>query len=143
MNDYFTEIGEKFNDNNNSDWVPHSYYVNYPRNSFVLNVVNEDIIQKHVTLLDITKPSGITHLNNRLLCDAFKVLTCELTDLFNESIVQEVFPHDWKTGIINPIPKSGNLMIKTNWRPCTILNALGKILEKIIHFQTSTYLKLN
>ena len=34
-------------------------------------------------------------------------------------------------------------MLKTNWRPITILNTLGKLLEKIIHFQTSTYPKLN
>ena len=54
-----------------------------------------------------------------------------------------MFPHDWKTGIITPIPKSGNLMIKTNWRLRAILNALCKMSEKIIHFQTSTYLKLN
>ena len=36
-----------------------------------------------------------------------------------------------------------NLMLKTNWRPITILNTLGKLIEKIIHFQTSTYLKIN
>ena len=54
-----------------------------------------------------------------------------------------MFPYEWNSGVITPIPKSGNLMLKTNWRPITILNTLGKILEKIIHFQTSTYLKLN
>ena len=85
----------------------------------------------------------MTDLNNKLLRDAFKVIICELTALFNESITQCIFPQVWKMGIITPIPKTGNLMIKTNWRPITILNTFGKLLEKIIHFQTSTYLQLN
>ena len=109
---------------------------------FFLNVVDEEIVQKYVTSMDVTKPSGITNLNNRLLCDAFIVLICELTALFNESIIQELFPQDWKQGTITPIPKSGNLMEKTNWRPITILNTFGKLLEKIIHYQTSIYFKI-
>ena len=143
MNDYFTHIGEKLNENNSTDWSSHLFCPNFPADNFLLNVVNEDIVQKYVNSLDITKPSGITDLNNKLLCDAFKVFTCELTALFNESITQGFFPQEWKMGIITPIPKSGNLMNKTNWRPITILNTFGKLLEKIIHFQTSTYLQLN
>ena len=143
MNDYFTEIGETLNENNHEQWIPHTFFPNPPINNFVLNVVNEDIVRKYVNSLDISKPSGILNLNNKLLCDAFKVLTFELTALFNDSIVQEIFPHEWKMGTITPIPKAGNLMNKTNWRPITIINTFGKLLEKIIHFQTSTYLKLN
>ena len=94
-------------------------------------------------MMDTAKPSSIHNLNNRLLGDAFKVQTNELTSLFNESIIQKVFPDDWKMGVITPIPKPGNLLLKTNWRPITILNTLGKLLEKIIHLQTSTYLKPN
>ena len=143
MNDYFTEIGEKLNNSNNTMWSPHSFFPSFRKNDFVLNVVNEDVVRKYVKSLDITKPSGITNLNNKLLCDAFIVLIQELTTMFNDSIIQEVFPLDWKMGTITPIPKTGNLMLKTNWRPITILNTLGKLLEKIVHFQTSTYLKLH
>ena len=49
----------------------------------------------------------------------------------------------FKKSVIVPNDKSGNLMDKTNWRPITILNTFGKLLEKIIHFQTCIYLKLN
>ena len=143
MNDYFTNIGTKLNENNNSFWTPHSFFPHYPTNNFLLNVVDENIVRKYVKALDISKPSGISNLNNMLLRDAFNVLTCELTAMFNESIVQEIFPYEWKKGTITPIPKSGNLMDKTNWRPITILNTFGKLLEKIIHFQTCIYLKLN
>ena len=93
--------------------------------------------------MDTAKPICVENINNKLLGDAFKVLIPEVTSLFNDSIIQNSFPIEWKTGVITPIPKPGNLLLKTNWRPITILNSLGKLLEKIIHFQTTTYLKLN
>ena len=114
-----------------------------PEMFFLLNVVDEKIVKKYVNGLDVTKPSGITNLNSKLLCAAFKIMTSELTALLNESIVQEMFPQEWKMGIITPIPKSGNLMLKSNWRPISILSTPRKLLEKIIHFQTSTFLNLN
>ena len=143
MNDYFTNIGESLNTNNDSIWCPHSFFQKPPSNGFLLNVIDENIVKKYIKHLDISKPSGLLNLNNKLLCDAFKVLTFELTALFNDSLVYQVFPSDWKMGMITPIPKPGNLKLKTNWRPITILSTPGKLLEKIVHFQTSTYLTLN
>ena len=125
MNNYFTGIGENLNERNNTTWLPHTFFPNLSSHNFSLNVVTEDITQKYVKALDIKKPSGLSDLNNRLLRDAFTVLIGELTTLFNDSIIQEVFPQDWKMGTITPIPKSGNLMVKTNWRPITILNTFG------------------
>ena len=79
-----------------------------------INVITEDIMPKYVKSLDIAKPSGIPNLKNRLVADALKVLVDELTALFNESMIQEIFPEEWKLGVVTPIPKSGNLMIKTH-----------------------------
>ena len=143
MNNYFITVGKELNEANRTTWKQHSYFQQFPNNNFLLNVVDENTVLKYVRTLDSAKPSGIPNLSNKLMLDAFKVLPGELAALFNESIIQEIFPEDWKMGIITPIPKSGNLMLKTNWRPITILNTLGKLLEKIIHYQTSTYLKLN
>ena len=144
MNSYFTNIGEELNENNHSTWTCHEFFEAVPKSDgFLLNVVDENIVKKYVRALDIAKPSGLHNLNNRLLCDAFKVLSFELTAIFNDSIIQETFPHDWKRGTITPIPKPGNSMLKTNWRPIAILSTPGKLLEKIIHFQTSNYLSIN
>ena len=101
----------------------------------MLNVIDENIVNKYIKDLDISKPNGLANLNNQLLCDAFMVLSFELTSLFNDSIVQEVFPSDWKMGTISPISKPGNLKSKTNWRPITILSTPEKLLEKINIFK--------
>ena len=144
MNNYFTNIGEVLNENNHSTWKCHDFFEAAPKtDGLLLNVVDENIVKKYVRTLEITKPSGIHNLNNKLLCDAFKVLAFELTAIFNDSIIQETFPHDWKRGTITPIPKPGNSMLKTNWCPITILSTPGKLLEKIIHYQTSNYLCIN
>ena len=124
-------------------WKPHHYFKNRPSKNFSLNVVSEEIVQKYVKHIDIGKPSGILYVNNRILRDALTCVPFEITALLNNSIVDNIFPSKWKNGIITPIPKTGDLHIKSNWRPITILNSVGKLLEKIVHYQTSLYLNLN
>ena len=80
-------------------------------------------------------------MNNRVLRDALLCIPFELTSIFNNSILTERFPNEWKNGIITPIPKPGSLTTKSNWRPITILNTVGKIMEKVVHYQTSLYLQ--
>ena len=143
MNGYFTHIGEHLNVGNTSVWSPHQFFANATPNSFSINVVTVEIVQKYIKSIDIGKPSGIEYLNNNVLRDALKCIPFELTTLLNNSIIYEIFPSKWKNGIITPIPKTGNLANKSNWRPITILNTVGKLLEKIVHYQTSLYLNLN
>ena len=106
-------------------------------------MVTTEIVQNYIKNINISKPSGIPYINNKILQDALMCVPFEITALFNNSINGNIFPIDWKNGIITPIPKSGNLKNKTNWRPITILNTVGKLLEKIVHYQTSLYLHLN
>ena len=143
MNDYFVNIGEVLNANNNSIWSPHSFFHKLPSESFLLHVIDENIVKKIVKNLDITKLSGLPSLNYKFLRNALKILTFELSALINDSLTQEIFPFEWKLGTITPILKPGNPKLKNNWRPIIILSTPGKLLEKIIHFQTSTYLTLN
>lgn len=53
-------------------------------------------------------------------------------------------PTSWKTGIIIPIPKGGeNKHIVSNYRPISLLNCLGKILEKMVNNRLITELEKN
>ena len=141
MNEYFSNIGEALNENNSSVWHPHHYFFNGLPNKFSLTVVSEAIVQKYVKSLNVSKPSGIPFLNKRVLRDALSCIPFELTGLLNNSLINEHFPTCRKNGVITPIPKPGKLTLKSNWRPITILNTVGKLLEKIVHYQTSLYLQ--
>ena len=141
MNEYFSNIGKTLNENNSSKWTPHRYFEDEPLESFSLTVVSEDIIMKYIKTLCVSKPSGIPHVNNKILRDALSSIPFEITSLMNNSILNDHFPAQWKNGTITPIPKPGKLSNKSNWRPITILNTVGKLLEKIVHYQTSLYLQ--
>ncbi|XP_050705387.1 uncharacterized protein LOC126990784 [Eriocheir sinensis] len=54
----------------------------------------------------------------------------ELLHLFNLSYVFRAVPAAWKTATIVPIPKAGDT---TQHRPISLLNCLGKTMERILH----------
>ena len=143
MNEYFTNIGKSLNANNSSTWHAHSFFRIEAPESFSLNVVTSEIVLQYVRKMNVSKPSGIPFLNNKVLKDALSCIPFEITSLLNNSIVSNYFPAEWKNGIITPIPKTGNLTLKSNWRPITILNSVGKLLEKIVHYQTCIYLQFH
>ena len=60
------------------------------------------------------------------------VITESLTRLFNLSLQTGVFPSDWKRACVTPIFKNrGDKQCPSNYRPVSILPALGKILDSI------------
>ena len=60
-----------------------------------------------------------------------------------------IFPDDWKKAKVHPIFKSGERNIPSNYRPISILLAISKILERVMHsqllgcFQAGNLLSLN
>ena len=129
MNDYFVNIGVALNSSNNSIWQPHQYFLSQNPNSFTLTVISTELMSKYIKSMNIGKPSGIQFLNNKVLRDALSCIPFELVALMNNCIINEIFPREWKHGVITPIPKAGNVKNKGNWGPITILNCIGKLLE--------------
>ncbi|KAI8122407.1 RNA-directed DNA polymerase from mobile element jockey [Lucilia cuprina] len=60
-------------------------------------------------------------------------LKSRLCRLYNEILAKGVFPQDWKTAILAPIPKPGKDPGRLEgYRPISLLPVLSKILEKIL-----------
>ena len=71
-------------------------------------------------------------LTNRLLKAIATAITESLTHLFNLSVKTHAFPSDWKHALVTPIFKNrGDKQLPSNYRPVSILPALGKILDNI------------
>ena len=51
--------------------------------------------------------------------------------LFNNSVINERFPSEWKNSNITPIHKKGDKQIIKNYRPVSLLHNCSKIFEKI------------
>lgn len=63
-----------------------------------------------------------------------------ITALFNFSLISGTFPSAWKSAIVQPLPKTSNPLSPSDLRPISILPALSKCLERIVHKQIYDYL---
>ena len=72
------------------------------------------------------RPDGI---NNRIL----KELSSPLSRPFNYSMSKGIFPDIWKEANVSPLFKKDDPSSVSNYRPISLLNTIGKVMEKIVH----------
>ena len=143
MNEYYVNAGPNLAKEFDDVWSHDRCKIDV-NSTFEFTFVTEVQITKLGKNIDICKSSGIDNLGLRILRDSFEVLTLELTQLYNECLLQGYFPLDWSLGIVTPIPKVNvNNKEPKNWRPISQIKLPGKILEGIVHIQLSEYLTIN
>ena len=64
-----------------------------------------------------------------------------LTIVFNQSLLQGIFPDILKTSKVTPVDKGGEETDPTNYRPISTLSALAQIFEKFICKQLVNYIE--
>ena len=79
------------------------------------------------------KAAGPDTINNRILKEVSGPLSSPLCDLFNYSLTSGHFPDEWKKANITPIYKKDDPSDPSNYRPISLLSAVGKVLEKLVH----------
>ena len=78
------------------------------------------------------KAAGPDGINNRLLKQLSKPLSNPLGDLFNSSLEHGKVPTTWKEANITPIFKKNDPPEISNYRTISLLNTIGKVMEKIV-----------
>ena len=63
--------------------------------------------------------------------------------MYNLSLSKCIFPDSWKIANIIPLQKPGDRSDVNNLRPISLLPLPGKMLERIVHTQLSTFLEAN
>lgn len=66
-----------------------------------------------------------------------------ITKLFNLSLVTGIFPTVWKSALVCPIAKASQPTGPADYRPISILPALSKCLERIVHQQMTAFIETN
>ena len=56
-----------------------------------------------------------------------------LSNLFNYSMSKGIFPDIWKEANVSPLFKKDDPSSVSNYRPISLLNTIGKVMEKIVH----------
>ena len=97
----------------------------------------EDILKT----LKTGKAAGPDSIDNRLLKELARPLSAPLTDLFNFSLSTGKVPSLWKQANVTPVFKKNDPSDVSNYRPISLLNTIGKVLEKIIHKYIYNFLK--
>ena len=72
-------------------------------------------------------------INNRILKELATPLSFLLSDLLNFSLATGKVPQMWKEANVTPIFKKEDPSVVSNYRPISLLSAVGKVLEKIVH----------
>ena len=105
--------------------------------------VSSQQVCKQLTSLKRKKSSGLDNIPAYVLKDCASVITQPLTHIINTSLTTGIFPTDWKLSKLVPIPKSKPHNIIENYRPISVISAISKVIENLVHQQLSTYLEDN
>ena len=100
-------------------------------------------IEEILRSTNIRKPAGIVDLSGRFLKDGSRVLSKPISELCNLSIKLGSFPDPCKIAKLKPLFKKGSKTNPSNYRPKSLLPLISKIIEKLIHEQTSSFLSNN
>jgi len=86
---------------------------------------------------------GSDGISIRLIKDILFAILPTITFIFNASLRQCSFPSLWKSAIIRPLNKISAPTTCRDFRPISILPALSKGLERIVHCQITEFITEN
>ena len=86
---------------------------------------------------------GPFSIPNHVLKEFNKLFSIPISQIFNLSIEQGVFPQKMKIIIIVPIHKKDDTQDCNNYRPISLLPNISKLFEKLIKNRLSKFLEKN
>ena len=110
--------------------------------AFHLTYTTEIDIEKILRGTNVCKAAGIDDLSGRFLKDGSRVLSKPISELCNLSIKLGSFPDACKIAKLKPLFKKGSKTNPSNYRPISLLPLISKVIEKLIHEQTSSFFYL-
>ena len=142
FNEFFISIGENLQEVIPSSDMDPLQYVNMQSDHIFNSMDNTDAAE----LQDIVKNmknvgAGIDDINASIFKHTFPNIVNELVHLINLCLNKGFFPSALKIAVVKPIFKTGDKKQFNNYRPISILPYISKILEKVIHIRTMSYLQ--
>ena len=120
------------------------YYRHFIQNdAFHLTYTTEINKEKILRGTKVCKVAGIYDLSGCFLKDGSQVLSKPISELCNLSIKLGSFPDACKIAKLKPLFRKGSKTNPSNYRPISLLPLISKVIENLIHEQTSTFLSNN
>ena len=105
--------------------------------------VTEETVLNILRNLNPSKAPGIDNITGKFLKDGANSLALPITQLCNLSMKTSCFPSCCKTAKLKPLFKKGSKTDPKNYRPISLLPIISKIIEKVVHEQTNSFLTQN
>ena len=102
---------------------------------FSFSMINITDITQTINNLNTNKPATFNNIPPKILVLNGDICSPFITNNFNNSILKCIFPNPLKMADITPVYKKDGRMIKSNYRPVSILPSISKIFEKIMYNQ--------
>ena len=106
------------------------------------NVSVEDISDL-IQIIHPNKASGLDVISYKMLMLCPNKITLPLQIIFNKSLQQSKYPTNWKLAHVIAVFKKGDSSLPSNYRPISLINCAGKILERVIYKHVYNYLHQN
>ena len=129
---YFANVGANMNKNLNSIDSKLTIHAKCCSQSFVFHEITVEEINSCINNLKNRSAPGLDGINPKFIKMSKVCLAPFLATFFNKCIAQSVFPENFKTAIVTPIPKTTTPRSMNDFRPISLLPILSKIFEKII-----------
>lgn len=114
----------------------------FPRSSGIIPPIEYDEVCKIISALRPFKSPGPDTIQNMLLKQLPPQAVAWLCDVFNSCVTSGHWPSNFKTAKVIAILKSGKpAHDASNYRPISLLNATGKILERIIVHRLNAFVE--
>jgi hypothetical protein len=94
----------------------------------------QDEIRQIIESFNPRKAPGPDGITSKILTLIFKSIPKSVTSIYNECLKRRCFPKNWKIAKIIPITKPGRegSLDPSKYRPISLLNIGGKVLEKLL-----------
>ena len=145
FNMFFANIGPLLASNlDDTDKNPFQSYLEKTINSeFQFRTVEISDVEKIIKSIKSKTSFGHDEITTKSLKRIAPVLINSITLIINQSLLTGIFPDDLKIAKVIPLHKKNDPSKMDNYRPVSLLPALSKLFEKVVHIQLYDYFKTN
>ena len=147
FNDFFVNVGPNLAKSINGNVDDVITFKGYLSDGIIDSMFWEPVthyeVQDYLLTLNVKKACGFDDIPARLLKDAAEVIAKPLSYIYNQSLLNGVFPEAMKVAKVTPIFKKGDRNVPGNYRPISVLPLLAKIFEKLVNKRLLDYFERN
>ena len=141
FNNFFGSIAQKVENNIITTHKSFTDYLKTPNEkSLFLTPTTANEIKNIINELNSKKTSGPGSIPTEILKLTNNIISKPLSEIINLSFESGIFPSMLKCSKIIPIYKKGENTSINSYRPISLLSNISKIIEKLIHSRTYSFL---